>query len=50
VETTSTTTVVDTKMTTTATTISAEQHYVHPKPPAWPPFAFHLLDEILALF
>jgi hypothetical protein len=29
---------------------SAEQHDVHPQPPAWPPFAFHLLDEVLAFF
>jgi hypothetical protein len=30
------------------TTIGAEQHYVHPKPPARLPIAFHLLDEVLA--
>src|SRR5918912_1487464 len=32
------------------TTFSAEQHYVHPQPPARLPFALHLSDEVLAFF
>jgi hypothetical protein len=31
-------------------TLSAEQHYVHPQPSAWSPFALHLFDEVLAFF